>query len=357
MVAAVEIDRMALPLLDRVARKVLLDAVHVRAGESVAIETWNTGLEFAQRVAVQARRLGATPLLVWEDEDTFVEALRRSPKASMGTMGRHEYALVSQTDAYVFIPGPALGGSPRLSPAEVSTATSYNSSWYQAAKKARLRGARMLFGYVGPELAGILRKSPARIVEHQLRACLTDYRSVRRTGLALSKRLRPRAKVTLRSEGHTLRFELGGEEAIEDGTVGDIDLATGGNMTNVPPGYYAREIVSSSLDGVVCLHAPVPRIRARANLRLTFRGGRLVRWESDVAQRWLDRLVEDTARERRTLGVLTIGLNPALREGYGQDRLVQGAVSFFGLFQSTAQRATLEVGQSTLIHDGRLQFA
>lgn len=340
--------------MDRVARKVLRESLRLRAGENVTIETWNTGLAFAERTAVQARQIGATPVLLFEDEGSFVEGLRRTPKESAGKMGQHEYALLSRTNAYVFIPGPVLGGSSRLSPAAVTVSTAYNSSWYHVAKKARLRGARMLFGYAGPELAEILRKPLNQVVEHQLASVLTDFKRVHRTGVALSNRLKARAKVTLRSEGDTLHFELGTEEALDDGIVSRDDLTRGGNMTNVPPGYYAREIVSSSLDGVIRLYAPVPRIRAVADLRLQFAGGRLTRWESDVNQGWLNRLVKDTPMERRTLSAMAIGLNPALRNGFGQDRLVQGAVCFFGMFQSTARKATLEVGRTSLITGGRL---
>ncbi len=345
---------MALSLADRVARRVLMESLHVQARENVTIETWDTGLAFAQRTSVQARRLGATPVLLLEHEDAFVEGLRASPKGSSGRMGEHEHALLSKTDAYVFLPGPLLGGSPRLSPGEVTAATAYNSSWYGAAKKARLRGARMLFGYVGPELAEILRKPVRQIIEHQWTAAMVDLRRVRRTGLALSRRMRARAKVALMSGGEILRFELGSEEALEDGIVGNDDLTRGGNMTNVPPGYYARGIVPSSLDGTVRLFAPVPRLGAIADLKLEFSKGRLRHWQSDGDQRWLNRLVRDTAKERRTLGAVAVGLNPALRNGFGQDRLVEGAVGFFGLFQSTVRSATLDVDGTTLIRDGRL---
>jgi len=341
-------------LLDRVAEKVLRESLGVRAGETVTIESWNTGLEFAMRVVVQSRRVGATPILLLEDEDAFVEGHRKTPKAHVGEMGRHEYALLSKTNAYVFIPGPVLGGSPRLSRKEATASTAYNSSWYAAAKKARLRGVRMLFGYVGPELAEILRKPVRRIAEHQLEASLVDLSIVRRKGVSLSKRLKPRASVTLRAEGETLRFDLGKEEAIDDGVVSADDMAAGGNMTNVPPGYYAREIVAPSLNGSVRLYAPVPRIGSVADLRLEFRRGRLVRWESETSQRWVSDLVRTTPKERRTFGALAIGLNPALRNGYGQDRLVDGAVTFFGMFQGTSRPADLEVGGRDVVREGRL---
>lgn len=338
-------------LLDRVADKVLRESLRVRAGESLTIETWNTGLAFAKSTELSARRRGAVPMLLFEDEDTFVEGVRSTPKKHLGQMGEHERALLSHTDAYVFIPGPVLGGAPRLSPNEVTSSTAYNSSWYDAAKSARLRGVRMTFGYIGADLARVLRKPVGRVVEHQLMAALVDLPKVRRVGLALSRLLRPRRNVAVKADGETLRFELGREDALDDGVVDRRDLATGSNMTNMPPGYYGREIVPSSLTGTVRLYGPVPRIGAMADFRLRFDHGRLTDWSSDESPRWLNSLIEATPKERRRLTAVVVGLNPDLRKGYGQDRLAQGAVTFFGIFQGTVRAATLEVDGGPVIRE------
>lgn len=341
-------------LLDRVADKVLRESLRVRAGENVTIETWNTGLDFALRTALRARRIGAASTLLFEDEDTFVQGVRLSPRKYLGRMGEHEQALLSRTDAYVFVPSPLLGGSPRLAPGEVASSTAYNSSWYDTAKKARLRGVRMMFGYVGTDLAEVLRKPLDRIVEHQLTASLVDFRKVRRAGLALSRVLRPGCEVVVAADGERLRFELGQEDALDDGMVDRRDLSTGGNMTNMPPGYYAREIVPSSLTGAVQLYAPVPRIRAMADLRLEFNRGRLTNWSSEKNPRWLNGLIAATPENRRKLSAVGVGLNPYLRDGYGQDRLAQGAVTFFGMFQGTTRVPTVEVDGSPIVRENAL---
>lgn len=177
-------------LVDQVAERVLRESLRLGEGENITIETWNNGLHFAQRTLVHARELGAIPVLLFEDEGSYLEGLKGAPKAIVGKMGRHEYALLSATDAYVFIPGPVLGGSPKLSREEVVAYTSYNSSWYKAAKSARLRGARLTFGYVGEEMARVLRKRPADIVEHQLKASLVDFRKIRRMGMKLARQMK-----------------------------------------------------------------------------------------------------------------------------------------------------------------------
>ena len=341
-------------LVNRVAERVLLESLHLTEGENVTIEAWNNGLPFAQRTLVRARRLGAVPVLLFEDEESYVEGLRGAPKAIVGKMGRHEYALLSATDAYVFIPGPLLGGSPKLSREEVVAYTRYNSSWYKAAKSARLRGVRLTFGYAGEEMARVLRRSLPDIVEHQLKASLVDFRKIRLTGMRLARQMERGAKVTVRAEGEELNFELGRGEEIDDGMVDRKDVAAGNNMTNVPPGYLAREIAKETLSGTVRLHAPLPRLGTSADVRLDFAKGRLKAWKSEEDQEWLDALVRMMPEERRTFSDVLLGLNPSMNYGYAQDRLVEGAVTVFGMFQGTTKKGSLEVNGRLLVDEGKL---
>jgi leucyl aminopeptidase (aminopeptidase T) len=339
-------------LLEEVAEKVLRASLHLKLGENVTIETWNTGLPFAERVSVKAREIGADPVLLFEDEDAFVEGLRVGTKDVAGRMAEHERALLSKTDAYVFVPGPVLGGSSKLTRDELAAATRYNPTWYSAAKKAKLRGVRMLFGYVGPEMAKALRKPITEVVEHQLRSALVDLQRVGANARKVSRSLKAGSSATLKAEGEVLRFQLGKDSGLDGGVVSREKLRAGENMVNVPPGYFAREIAAGTMSGAVRLHAPVPRLRTVVDLRFEFENGKLTSWDSPRNQKWLDGLVKATPRERRSFGAVVIGLNPALRRGYGQDRLREGAVSFFGLFQSTARAATLDLdGRSVVVND------
>jgi len=254
----------------------------------------------------------------------------------------------------VFIPGPVLGGSPKLSREEVVAYTRYNSSWYKAAKSAGLRGVRLTFGYAGEEMARVLRKSLPDIVEHQLKASLVDFRKIRRMGMRLARQMERGAKVVVRAESEELNFELGKEEEIDDGMVDRSDVAAGNNMTNIPPGYLAREIAKETVSGAVRLHAPIPRLDTSADLRLEFARGRLKAWKSEENQEWLDALVRMLPEERRTFSDILVGLNPSMNYGYAQDRLVEGAITLSGMFQGTTRKGSLEVNGRLLVEQGKL---
>src|ERR1700731_3047092 len=93
-------------LYGKVARKVVSETLRMKKGETLTIESWNNGLPFARRLVVEARRIGAIPLVIFEDESAYIEGVRVTPKDVLGSMGRQEYGLLAGSNAYVFIPGP-----------------------------------------------------------------------------------------------------------------------------------------------------------------------------------------------------------------------------------------------------------
>jgi len=336
-----------------VAKKVLTETLRVKKGEALTVEAWNNGLPFARHAVAEARAMGCTAIMILEDEWAYVEGVRRAPKESLGTMGRNEYSLLSGTDAYIFVPGQALTSySTTLTPAELVDSTKYNVSWYEAAKKAGLRGARMVFGYAGKDMARMLGKSVEEIVRGQLKAALTDYGSISRDAGVVASKFGDGSEVTLESAGATLRFTLKGEMEVEDGIVDEKDIAEGGNMTYMPPGLVTKEVDSGSVSGTLRISDSLTKFGVVHGAELEFKEGRLVGWKSRDAAR-LDKLVKPLAEEKRRLVLMGVGLNPVLRYGFGQDRFVRGSVTLAGLgFTAVVKNASLSAGGGALLKRG-----
>ena len=344
------------PLYTKIARKILTETLHVNGGDSVTVESWDNGLPFARRVLAEARALGCTAVLILEDERAYVEGVKRAPENSVGKMGKNEYGLLSGTDAYIFIPGQALGGySKTLKPEERERSLRYNSSWYDAAEKAGLKGARLSFGYVGKDLARFLRKSVKEVVRAQLRAALADFGQVATKARMIAPLLTDGTEAELETERSTLTFFLKGEVAVEDGLVDEEDKRTGNNMTYVPPGFVSKEVDPESANGTVVLSDSLTDLGVISRAKLEFKEGRLVAWESaDRAK--IGELVASIPSERRRLRLLTIGLNPALGYGWGQDRFVEGSLTLGGFgFRGLVRKGTLRVASSRVTAGGRLQ--
>ena len=343
-------------LYNKVARKVISETLRMKKGETLTIESWNNGLPFVRRLVVEARRIGAIPVVIFEDESAYIEGVRVAPKDVLGSMGKQEYGLLAGSDAYVFIPGPPIGAySPRLSRQEVADSTKYNRSWYEAAEKARLRGARFPFGYVGKDYAKLLRKRPEEVARHQLKAALADFSGISARGRALGQALQDGAQGTVLTTGGKLEFALRGYLEIQDGLVDENDVEGGDNMAYVPPGYVSKQVDPASASGTVALSPAVTRLGLLAEARLEFEEGKLVGWKSSGSPKILAELVEAVEPEKRALSSVMVGLNPLMRYENGQDRMVSGAIGLSGFgFMGTVRRGSLAVAGKALVHKGKL---
>ncbi len=345
-------------LNEKVAKKILTETLRMKRGETLTIETWNNGLAFAQRLALEAKRMGVIPVIVFEDEQGYVDGVKVTPKEILGTMGKQEYGLLSGSDAYVFIPGPPIGAySPRLTKQEHSDSTKYNTSWYEAAEKAKLRGARLPWGYVGKEYAKLYSKGPEEFARAQLKAALADFSQLSATGRAVGKVLLDGTKATLISPGARLELVLQGDAELEDGMVDQADVLGGYNMTFVPPGYFMKQVDTTSANGRVKLSPSMTRLGLLRDAELEFDGGRLTRWKSESAGKVLSQLVEAVPYENRTLSSIMVGLNPLMKYDFGQDRMVWGSLNLAGFgFAGVVRKGTLRAGDRIIVDKGSLSF-
>jgi len=343
-------------LEEEVARKVISETLRLKKGESVTVETWNNGLSLARRFVGEARRIGAIPLMVFEDEDTYVYGVNNAPKDALGKMGKHEYGLLAGSDAYFFIPNELLEGyAARLTPDQAEQATEYGNSWYGAAEKAKLRGARMSFGFAGKELAKMLGKRLQDIELHQLKATLVDFGSVRKAGTDLGSRLPDSGGGSLVSGGSQLKFEYERGTHIEDGMVDSKDVAAGHNMAYLPPGFLRKSIKPESVNGRAKLSPSLAWTGIIDDATLDFEKGKLVGWRSRSSQKKLDAAIEDQPEDERKVNAMTIGLNPLMHYGFGQDRFVAGSIGVTGLgLTGIVRTGTLRAGHSVLVNRGRL---
>ena len=296
-------------LYTSVAKKILTESLKVKKGESITVESWNSGLDFARQVMIEARKIGCIPILLFEDEKAYVGGVRNAPPDSLGQMGKHEMGLLSSTDAYVFIPGSPIGTySKAITAEQKSKSTAYNSSWYEAAEKARLRGVRMSFGYVGEEYSKLLGKSVGEMVKHQLNAALVDFQEIGRKGRDIATCLQDEREAAITTGDTRLAFKLKGDISVEDGVVDEDDIANGENMCYMPPGFVSKQVDPSSATGKVRISPSLTRLGLVPESVLEFKEGRLVGYESKSAQakRALKEIIEATPENSRNLSLFTI---------------------------------------------------
>ena len=354
------------------AKNVIRKSLQIKPQESVIVECWNHGFDAAKEFVYQLRAAGAKPMLLVEDEETHWRSVDTLPPSKLGKVSKSEWSALAAADAYIFLPGPADIARYRANMAKMGAATAYNADWYRRAKKAGLRGARVLLGYVSPERAQAYGFDYEAWRSMILGAGAADFGAISRKGHRLAQLLSGEGDVEVSApNGTRLTFRLKGRTAkCDDGVIDKADLRAGDVMTGVPGGssYVAPEEGSAEGDVVADLSTPFLGSSVRG-VRLEFRNGR-ARWTAASGADAIQASYAKATGAKDRLAAISIGLNPAAKYGFLQDDLVAGAVeidigdntelggknrSSFS-FGARMSKATVKIGRKTVVDAGRLNL-
>jgi leucyl aminopeptidase (aminopeptidase T) len=268
---------------DRLARGVLRQRLRVKPKENVTIETYPSSLPWATGFVREARRLGARPLLLYEDERSYWSAVEEGRAGLVGTPGAHEWAALKGSDVYIYFWGPEnLARRGRLPDREAEKLVAFNSKWYQLAQKAGVRGARMGIARVTEANARFFGVPLGSWREQVVRASLRDPASIRPSATRLARRLARGRSVRIRHpNGTDLTLALAGREPLTSlGEVTAESMKTPfGSMANVPDASVYVAVDEGTADGqfVANRRTTSPSGSPIEGGRFTFRNGRLAR--------------------------------------------------------------------------------
>ncbi|MCI4368039.1 MAG: aminopeptidase [Thermoplasmata archaeon] len=349
------------------ARAMLGNAVGVKRGENVVIETWNHTLPYATACVVEARRLGAHPMLLLEDETAYWRSMDVAPAiGSWSKVGDHEWAALAKTQAYVFFSGPA--DRPRfmdLPDTHKAQLVSYGSEWSRRARAARVRGVRSMLGEASEQQATAWGVSGptwrSQLIQSVVEA---DMAAIRRDAERTEAKLR-RGK-TLRitaSNGTDLTLKLKGRAPyVDDGVVGPDDLKVGHNITISPPGYVAVAVEEHSAEGMAIASRPsYLRSGKVEGGQWELHEGHLVNFWYTDGQATFEAAYGKVGKGRDVLSLFGIGLNGALAPGVPQaEDQEAGAVTLgiggnlqYGGANRTPFFSWIVIGEATVAVDGK----
>ena len=351
---------------EQLARILLGSAVGLKRGENLIVETWTHTLPYAAACVTEAHRRGAHPLVLYEDEATYWRSLEVAPRAQVGRVGRHEWAALEHTDAYVFFPGPA--DHPRLQTVSSRGAAQlrqYNREWYRRARAARVRGVRSILGYASDPQAARWGVDGDSWREQLLHASVdVDIGSVQRQGTRVATALKTGRQVRVTAaNGTDFTARLRGRVPYrDDGVVDADDLRHGRNMTAHPPGSVVVAVDEHSATGTLIGDRPSFLASGRVDGgQWEFATGRLTSYSFTDGQPSFEAAVEEAPDGWDQVSLLSVGLNPALEPGVPQvEDLEAGAVAlavggnrFYGGRNSSPFVSWVVVGEATVAVDER----
>ena len=298
----------------KVARNVLKNTLRLRPGENVIIESWSGALPFSTPYVNEARRLGANPMFLYEDEPAFWEALETGSSRQTGKVGSHEWAALANTAAYVYFWGPSEWPRESALPERQKTGVAaYNPEWYRRAAKAKIRGARVFLGRTSEASAGRWGLDLDGWREELLRASLVPPAEMNRLGKRVGARLaKGKAVHITHPNGTELSFRLGKFPVqLDDALVDAEDVKAGNNMASIPGGVVGVSIDHTSTEGTVLgNHTTYPESGPVSGHQWSFKDGRLTKQSYDTGGEPILAAYGKAPRTGRDrLGFVSIGLN------------------------------------------------
>ncbi|HTT14263.1 MAG TPA: hypothetical protein VMG81_00560 [Thermoplasmata archaeon] len=359
------------------ARTILSKTLRMRRGESLLVETWSETLPWAESVVLEARILGARPMLVLEDEPTYWKSVAEAPTANVGHTGSHDWAALKASNAHLYFWGPMDTAREDARPASLRRRIDANDhEWFRLVQKFGIRSVRFDLGRTS-EISARRYGVDVNAWRNELIAAATeDPTTLRRDGLRLGEALRRGREVRIvHPNGTDLSLRLAGRTPrIDDGVIDDADVRAGNVVTVVPSGVVTVAVAETVADGTFVSNATGAffvqgREAPIKQGTLTFRRGRLEDYAfaagGEAFRREFSRLGPGGDRP----GFLSVGLHPGISSIpllFDQERgtvtLAIGRNAPFGgatrtprfvAFQSLRQ-ATLEIDGRPVVDSGAI---
>ena len=323
---------------EALARVVLEWYLAVRPGEAITIEAWSHALAWARPFVVEARRRGAEPSLVLEDEEAFFRSVALPPSRRVPRRVPTVSAKVAEgTDVYVYFPGPeAFRRLLGLPDPDLETVLAHHGpGWWRAARRSGLRAARLAISTATPAAAERYRYDLGTWQREILRASLVPPDRLLRTAssivrpLARARRLRIRhyngTDLTVGIVPHTV--------VVEDGRIDREDLRSGRVGTQVPTGLVAVPVADGLGDGRWESNRPVynrftdPPVSE--GIHFEFVRGRLREYSFERGGQAFATAYARGGRGREVLGAVTFGLNRGIVRAPELGELARGTVGLW----------------------------
>jgi leucyl aminopeptidase (aminopeptidase T) len=292
----------------------------MKRGESVTIESWSETLPWAESFVLEARILGARPLLLLEDEATYWKSLSEAPTANLGHAGAHEFAALKETDAYVDLSGPMDTSRAEARPTSLDRRImATDHEWLRITQKHGVRAVRWDLGRTNSFRARRYGVNLARWRNELIEAASFDAGILRRDGRRVARSFRRGREVLVtHPNGTNLRLRLAGRAPfVDDGVVDEQDIRAGSFLTSVPSGVtmvtvdesYAEGTFVANTQGVMFVHTrdtPLPPGS------WTFREGRLRDFSFGGGGAEFRRTFRRSGPGKDRPGLLSVGLNPRI---------------------------------------------
>lgn len=304
----------------KLARSVLVNSLNLKKGETVTFEVWTRALPWIDAFLVEARRIGAKPMVIYESESAFWTNVEEGRAKSLGILGAQELAALRESNAYIFFWGPADRTRwHRLSKSTEKALTAYEDEWFKAAKEKEIRWCRIELARATEELAKEYGISYPEWVRELLEASTINPEPMVRNGRRVAEKFENGHYITItHRNGTNLELRLKGRRPfVDDGIVDAADVKAGFGESNVPSGSVMTAVDETFAEGVFKANRPTRHGPSRGRSdegEWIFENGRLSKYSYGRGERDFSSLYLKAGDERDRPAIISIGLNPKIHD-------------------------------------------
>lgn len=359
------------------ARNVLEHTLRLKRGEKLFIATWSGTLPWAASFVLEARRLGARPMVVLEDEESMWRSVAEDPASSFGRTGAHEFAALKASNAFVDLGGPLDTARELALPKSLNDRVEAdNHEWFRLLQKNGVRTARWDIGRTSERWAKLYSVDLDGWRNELIEAASVDPRTLQKDGTRVAQAFRRGREVTItHPNGTDLKLRLAGRAPlVDDGIIDDADIKRGNIVQVVPSGVTSATVDETYAEGTLVGNNSGVMFARGVQTPLapgswTFRDGHLVRYSYAEGGEAFRRTFTKFGAGKDRPGLVSVGLNPGISaipllfdQQRGTVTLLVGRNSMMGGATRTphfnayasVRGATLRVDGTTVVDAGNL---
>lgn len=304
------------------ARNVLRNSLRLRRGEKLLIETWSGTQPWADSLVLEARILGARPLLFVEDEATWWKSIREAPASHLGQVGAHDWAALKASDAHIHLWGPYDTTREEALPQSIrNRIMATDHEWFRLVQRSGIRSIRWDLGRTSEVWAHRYGVDLAKWRSELIEGATVDPRPMRRDGQFLAEQFRTGKSVRItHKNGTDLSLRLAGRRArVDDGVVDEADIKAGDVVQVIPSGVTVVTIDERFADGTFISEGPggvafssdAPSQIPFSGAQLSFRDGKLKDYAFERGEAEFRRAFKLAGPGKDRPGLISVGLNPS----------------------------------------------
>ena len=307
------------PRITQLAENLINNALALRAGENILIETTDTPDEVSTELIKAVERVGGNAFVRNSCSRVRRQVIKSASEEQMKVSAELALAEMKKMQAYIAI----RGADNAMENSDISDdkMLMYRTMTQETLDYRVNRTKWCVLRWPNPSMAQGAKMSTEAFEDFYFKACLADYPRMAAAAENLVNLMNRTDKVRLVSKGTDITFSIKDIPAIP----------CCGNM-NIPDGEVYTAPVKNSINGVIQYNTPtLYEGKQFGNIRLEFKDGKIVNATCETGDNKSLNAIFDTDDGARYVGEFAIGFNPFVREPMCDilfDEKIAGSIHF-----------------------------